>query len=114
MTFRPRIWFPIATALSGLNLGAVWFAAGEPMHATVHAALAVAFGLWAVRLRSGMGGGELQARLEQVEAEMARVEGLEGEMGSLRQELSEAQERIDFAERVLTQGQEARRADPQP
>jgi hypothetical protein len=34
---------------------------------------------------------------------------LEAEVGDLRRELSEAQERLDFAERLLAQDAEARR-----
>jgi hypothetical protein len=105
MTFNPAIWYPIAVVLSIINLGGAGFAAGqaEPWHATIHAALAVAFGLWAQRLRQAPRGSEPQARLE----------ALEAEMGNLRQELSETQERLDFAERMLAQGPEARRVDPQ-
>ena len=106
MTFKPAIWHPIAVGLSVLNVIAVWFAAqpAEPWHATTHAALAVAFGLWAQRLRQGpRGTGEVQAGLE----------ALEIEMSTLRQQLSEAEERLDFAERMLAQGPEQRRADPQ-
>ena len=105
MTFNPAIWYPIAVVLSVINLAAAGFAAGqaEPWHATIHAALAVAFGLWAQRLRQAPRGSEPQARLE----------ALEAEMGNLRQELSETQERLDFAERMLAQGPEARRVDPQ-
>ena len=93
MTFKPRIWFPIAVVLSVANVVSVWFAASpaEPWHATLHGGLAVAFGLWAQRLRKGPNGSELQAGLE----------ALEIEMGTLRQELSEAHERLDFAERML-------------
>jgi hypothetical protein len=105
MTFKPAIWYPIAVVLSVLNVVGVWFAAppAEPWHATIHAGLAVALGLWAQRLRQGPGGSELQAGLE----------ALEVEVSTLRQELSETQERLDFAERMLAQGPEPRRVDPQ-
>jgi hypothetical protein len=105
MSFKPAIWYPIAVALSVLNLAAVWFAAvpGEPLHATIHATLALGFGLWAQRLRQGPGGSELQARLEALEVEVSKQ----------RQELSETQERLDFAERLLAQGPEAHRMGPQ-
>ena len=105
MTFKPAIWYPIAVVLTAVNLAGAGFAAGqaEPWHATIHAALAVAFGLWAQRLRQAPPGSEPQARLEAIEAEM----------GNLRQELSETQERLDFTERMLAQGPEARRVDPQ-
>jgi hypothetical protein len=105
MTFKPAIWYPIAAVLSVINVVAVWFAAqpGEAWHATIHAGLAVAFGLWAERLRRrrSTGGSELQAGLE----------ALEVEMNSLRQELGETQDRVDFAERLLTQTPERPRVD---
>ena len=52
MTFKPRIWRPIAIGLSAVNLVAVGFAANgaEGWHAGVHAALALALGLWAQRM----------------------------------------------------------------
>jgi hypothetical protein len=105
MTFKPALWQPIAVVLSVANLVAAGFAMGsaEPWHAGVHVALGLAFGLWAQRLRQGPGGGELQPRLE----------ALEFEVGNLRRELSETQERLDFAERVLAQGEESRRLGPE-
>jgi len=112
MSFKPTTWYPIAVLLSVINLAGVGFAAG-PAHATTHAALALAFGLWAYRLRPRPGGGELQARLEALETEVSGLEALEAEVSKLRQEVSEAQERLDFAERLLAQGPEARRVGPQ-
>jgi len=38
---------------------------------------------------------------------------LEAEVTKLRQELSEAQERLDFVERLLAKGPETRRVGPQ-
>jgi hypothetical protein len=108
MTFNPRIWRPIAIALSALNLVATGFAAqaGEGWHAGIHAALALAFGLWAQNLRGrplSFDQGEIPARLE----------SLEIEVGNLRRELGEAQERIDFTERVMAKAQEQRRVGPE-
>ena len=110
MTFKPAIWQPIAIALSALNLVAVGFAAGaaEPWHAGVHAALGLAFGLWAQRLRSSGGGTEVQGGTEL----LPRLEALEFEVSDLRRELSETQERLDFTERVMAKGQESRRVEP--
>ena len=104
MTFKPAMWYPIAVGLSVLNAIGVWFAAlpAEPWHAATHAVLAVAFGVWAQRLRQRPRRGEFQAELE----------ALEIEMSTLRQELSEMQERLDFAERMLAQEPEPRRVDP--
>jgi hypothetical protein len=103
MTFKPALWRPIAFGLSALNLVAVGFAAGdaEPWHAAGHAALAMAFGYWAQRLRRAPGGADREERLEM----------LEDDMSEMRRELTEAQERLDFAERLLAQGREPRRLD---
>jgi hypothetical protein len=107
MTFKPAIWRPIAIVLSAVNLAGVGFAAlaAEPWHAAIHAALALAFGLWAQRLRQAPAGGEAPAP--------ARLEALEAEVSSMRQELAEAQERLDFAERVLAQRPETGRVGPE-
>jgi hypothetical protein len=109
MAFKSPLWRPVALVLAALNLVGVGFAAAttEPLHAAVHATLALVFGLWAQRLRKGSGGSEpMEERMAALE------EALEGEVGKLRQELNEAQERLDFAERLLAQGQEARRMGP--
>ncbi len=105
MTFKRAIWYPIAVVLSVINLVGVGFAAGEPQpwHAAIHAALALAFGLWAQRLRQGPAGSELHAPLE----------GLEAEVDALRAEVAELHERMDFAERLLAQAPETRRVGPQ-
>ena len=105
MTFKPAIWYPIAVVLSVINLVGAGLAVGqgEPSHATIHAGLALAFGLWAQRLRRRPGGSELHPRLE----------ALEDEVSKLRQQLSETQERLDFVERLLAQGAQARRVGPQ-
>jgi hypothetical protein len=92
--------------LSVINLVSLGFAIGaaEPGHAALHAGLALAFGVWARRLRPARpAGGDVPAQLE----------ALHGEVDTLRRELSEAQERLDFAERLLAQGPEARRVGPQ-
>ena len=110
MAFKPTTWYPIAVVLSVVNLAGAGFALGQaqPEHAAIHVALAVAFGVWARSLRPRPekelpGGSELQDRFE----------ALEGEVSKLRQELSETQERLDFLERLLAQGRDARRVGPQ-
>jgi len=115
MTFKPAIWFPIAVGLSVVNLVGVGFAAGqvEPWHAAIHAGLALAFGLWAQRLRSRLGGSERQARPEALEAQVSGLEALEVEVSRLRQEVSDMQERLDFAERLLAQRPDPRRVGPE-
>jgi hypothetical protein len=105
MNLKSVRWYPIAVVLSGINLAGAGYAVGatEPWHAMLHVALAVAFGSWARRLRHDPGGGEHQERLELLEAELS----------SLRGELNETQERLDFAERLLAQGAESRRVGPE-
>ena len=112
MNFKAPIWYPIAAVLSAINLVAVGFAAAsatpEPWHAATHAALGLGFGLWAQRLRDARRGNQLQAPPEVLDA----LEAIESEVSGLRRELSETQERLDFTERMLAQGSEARRVDP--
>jgi hypothetical protein len=50
--FKHRAWIAVAWLLCLVNLASVWFAArpAEPWHATIHALLAVLFGLGAQRL----------------------------------------------------------------
>jgi hypothetical protein len=104
MTFNPAVWRPIAIVLSGLNLVGVWMYAGDPLHASAHAVVALGFALWAQRLRPRSGTTELPPD---------RLESLEAELSRLRQELVETQERLDFTERMLAQGSEKRRVGPQ-
>lgn len=107
MTFKPKIWRPIAVGLSAVNLVAVGAAANaaEGWHAGIHAVLALALGLWAQRMAVPKTGAVLddQPRLDQLEADVS----------ALRAELAEAQERIDFTERVLAQEAEQRRVGPE-
>ena len=101
MRFKPSVWFPISVILAGINLGAIAFAVGEPWHAMTHGALAVAFGLWAQRLKQRRDRDLEQPAIEASGVE--RMEGLEEELTRLRNELTEAQERLDFTERMLAQ-----------
>lgn len=104
MTFKPAVWYPIAIVLSGVNLVGVGFAAGQTQawHAGIHAGLALVFGLWAQRLRHGPRGSELPISLE-------AFESLEAEVGRLRDDVNETQERLDFTERLLAREPEPRR-----
>jgi hypothetical protein len=95
MTFKPATWRPIAVVLSVLNWvgSGLAMGQGEPVHAAVHVALGVAFALWAQRLRATPLEGDTEARIEALEADVMHM----------RRELSEAQERLDFAERLMAQ-----------
>jgi hypothetical protein len=97
MTLKRTLWFPIAVALSGLNLVAVGFAAGDPpWHPLAHAVLALGFGLWAQRLRVGRPGSAALTPNEQLERQAAAL-------ADQSTQLAELQERVDFAERMLAQ-----------
>lgn len=111
MTFKPKLWYPIAAALSALNLVAVGFAAGEPQpwHVAAHAVLALAFGLWAQRLQQRPRDNEVPVSAEMFDA----LDAVEAEVGRLRQDLSETQERLDFTERLLAQRTEPRQMGPE-
>ena len=78
MWFKHRAWIAVAWLLSLGNLGAVWFAArpAEPWHATIHALLAVLFGLGAQRLalrRGPTAVADVMTRQE-LEARFARLD----------------------------------------
>ena len=117
MTFKPATWYPIAAVVAILNVIAAGFAAGatEPLHAGTHAALALAFGIWAQHLRSRRNereiGSETQSELGS--DLQTGLQALEAEVSRLRQEVSDVAERVDFAERLLARGPEKRGADPQ-
>jgi hypothetical protein len=105
MASKTRFWNGVLVLLSAGNLVSVWFAAGpaEPWHATIHAGLALGFGLWAQR----------RMRLEEARSHPvldneseAETEVLRDEVGEVRRELGEMQERLDFAERLLSQAGE--------
>jgi hypothetical protein len=91
--FKHRAWIPIAWVLSLVNVISVWFAAqpAEPWHATIHALLAVLFGLGAQRLAARQralnwgGGAELPAG------------SIREELTALRQDQSETLNRVEQA-----------------
>jgi DNA repair exonuclease SbcCD ATPase subunit len=57
---------------------------------------------------------KLESRQAPMDQEsLARLEALEGEVDGLRRELSETQERVDFAERLLAQTNKGRALGPE-
>lgn len=112
MALKPSTWYPIALILSGLNLIAVPVYAADAMHALAHGMAAVAFGFWAQRLKQRRDQAMEQLALEGQDA--SRMELLEDELTRLRNELTEAQERLDFTERMLAQRsqQDSSRGEP--
>lgn len=114
MTFNPKTWYPIAVLLGLLNLAGMGYAlgVGEGTHAAAHVGLMLGSWAWARRLRERRDEMPEDARVESGEG-TERLEDLEAEMDSMRRQLSETQERLDFAERMLAQRPEQRRVDPQ-
>jgi hypothetical protein len=96
MALRPTTWRRIAIVLSVVNLGGLIMAlgAGEIAHAGAHALVGGLLVVWIGRLRERSRGAERIAGDE-------RLEGLEDEVDQLRRELGEAQERLDFTERMM-------------
>lgn len=109
MTLNPRTWYPIVVVGSLVNVGAFAFASGsgEPWHATVHAALATGLAVWAQHLK----GKKAPTASGLIDSDVA---DLRDEVGDLRRELGELQERMDFAERVLSQARETERLPRNP
>ena len=102
MWFKHRAWIPVAWLLSLGNVIAVWFAAqpAEPLHATVHALLAVLFGVGAERLgrrKRPTGDVDGVGDLRDLEARLADLDRLP----DLESRLAQLEERLDFTERAL-------------
>jgi hypothetical protein len=105
MTAKPGLWRSIALALTGINVAGLGYAAalGEPWHAATHAALTLVFGWWAHRLWQGPGGSEFARVKQELEQQAGALEEARNALASQSAELMELQERVDFAERLLTQ-----------
>ena len=97
MPLKPKIWQPVAAVLALVNLAGVLFAVrpAEPWHASIHAALAVGFALWAQRLGTRRRAASISGQ--------TLSDGVVEELSILRSEMAELSERLDFAERVLAQ-----------
>ena len=55
-----------------------------------------------------------QSRVARDPDTAAHLQALDQEVGTLRQEMVETQERLEFAERLLAKAPETRRVEPQP
>jgi hypothetical protein len=111
---KPTTKFQILFWLSALNLIALGYALPNVLHAAGHGLLALGFGLWAKRVRPSRSLDGESAAPEAVEGDSeSRFENLDADVHELRRQLSETQERLDFAERLLMKEREARRVEPQ-
>ena len=106
MTIKPAVWQGLALALAAINLVAAGFAVDGTRHLATHLVLAAVFGGWAWWLR----GRPAQPNQPHQPREL---EALQAEVSSLRRELTEAQERLDFTERMLAQRPQQRQVGPE-
>lgn len=113
MWFKHKAWIPVAWVASVANLGAVWFAAvpGEPAHATLHALLAVGFGLGARHLAVRQ---RLAEQHEALQDTLDQNEQLQQALEDMQSGLRELEERVDFSERLLAQHRDAAREGAPP
>jgi hypothetical protein len=105
MLFQPVRLRYVAYALSVVNIAGTGYALGisEPLHAGVHAGLAALLGIWGWR-----GSRRAHATRAFDADDRDRLEMLEEALLEQRREFAEAQERLDFAERMLAQSAERR------
>ena len=78
----------------------------EFWHAMAHVGLGVACWVWMQNLKRPLAAGHANSQLEE------RVQVLELDVTRVREELMEAQERLDFAERMLAQLPDQKRVAP--
>lgn len=102
MWFKHRAWIPIAWLLSLGNVVSTWFAAqpAEPWHATIHALLAVVFGVGAQRLMA-----RRRASMDNAEAVPGedRLKHLEHAIDSIAVELERVGEGQRFVTKLLAE-----------
>jgi len=119
MWFKHRAWIPIAWLLSLGNVVSVWFAAlpAEPAHATIHALLAVLFGVGAQRLTSR----RLTASRPTTGVSDDRLQHLEEAVDAIALEMERIGEGQRFVTKLLVERDpslerpsELRRPDAQP
>jgi hypothetical protein len=97
MKLNRGIWLPIALLATALNVAGGLYASltNEPMHAFVHGAVAVGFGLFARYLWTAA-----PPRASAIR-EPDKVEMLQSDLSELERELHETQKRLDFADQLL-------------
>lgn len=97
MEFKRGPWYPISIGVVVINVAGGVYASlsSEPMHAFIHGAFAVGFGLWAWHLRQSSERSDRQIEHQD------KVQLLEADLSELERELRETQERLDFADQLL-------------
>jgi uncharacterized membrane protein YhiD involved in acid resistance len=114
MPLNPTVWRRLAIALSVFNVAGAGFAiaAGEGWHAGVHASLALVFAFAAQRLQERSSGSSLERTQQQLDEQAAALEEAQAALRAQSTQLAELQERVDFAERILTQMRDRQKLGP--
>jgi len=101
--FKHRAWIPVAWLLSVGNLlgalVALRMVPTGPWHAATHLALAAGFAVGARHLMARRRAGTLDDQLQQT---LDQNEQLQQTIDGLQARLYELEERVDFAERLIT------------
>ena len=103
-----KTWRRLAVVASVFNVAGAAFAiaAGEGWHAGIHVSLAFGFGFAAQRL------GEIDRKAapgshqSQLDAQAAALEEAQAMLALQAKQLTELEERVDFAERMLAQARD--------
>ena len=113
MWFKHRAWIPVTWILSIANLASVWFAArpGEPWHATAHALLAAGLALGARHLQERQ---RTAGQDEQWQQTLDQDEHSQEAVADVHARVEELEERLDFAERLLSKERDGDRVDSPP
>jgi hypothetical protein len=109
------MWRRLAIVASVFNVAGAGFAiaAGEGWHAGIHVTLALAFAFAAQRLTGGGGqrNSESASIQQQLDEQAAALEDAQAKLAMQATQLAELNERVDFAERLLTQARDRQALD---
>ncbi len=106
------MWRRLAIVASVFNVAGAGFAiaAGEGWHAGIHVTLALAFAFAAQRL-TGDQRSESASIQQQLAAQADELEEAQATLARQAAQLAELNERVDFAERVLTKARDRQTLD---
>ena len=107
------MWRRLAIVATVFNIAGAGFAiaAGEGWHAGIHVTLALAFAFAAQRLTAGDRRSESASMQQQLDAQADALEEAQATLARQAAQLAELNERVDFAERLLTQARDRQALD---
>ena len=106
------MWRRLAIVAAVFNVAGAAFAiaGGEGWHAGIHVTLALAFAFAAQRL-TGERRSESASIQQQLDEQAAALEDAQARLNMQATQLAELNERVDFAERLLTQARDRQALD---